>query len=100
MTETGTSGQAGYPALMAEYENLTVDLEFAEQSYRTALAALDGAIASSTRDSLYLATYIRPTLAEKSEYPRRVAIFGLAALFLGLGWAILSLIAYSLRDRS
>jgi capsular polysaccharide transport system permease protein len=100
VTETGTSGQAGYPALMAEYENLTVDLEFAEQSYRTALAALDGAIASSTRDSLYLATYIRPTLAEKSEYPRRLAIFGLAALFLGLGWAILSLIAYSLRDRS
>lgn len=100
VTETGATGQAGYPALLAEYENLTVDLEFAEQRYRTALAALDGAIANSARDSLYLATYIRPTLAEKSEYPRRAVIFGLAALFLGLGWAILSLIAYSLRDRN
>ncbi len=100
VAETGVAGQAGYPALLAEYENLTVDLEFAEQSYRSALAALDAAIASSTRDSLYLATFIRPTLAEKSEFPRRPVIFGLAALLLILGWSILSLIAYSLRDRS
>lgn len=100
VTETGVTGQAGYPALLAEYENLTVDLEFAEQSYRSALAALDAAIASSTRDSLYLATFIRPTLAEKSEFPRRGVIFGLASLVLILGWSILSLITYSLRDRS
>ena len=100
VAEDGVTGRAGYPALLAEYETLTVDLEFAEQSYRSALAALDAAIANSTRDALFLANYIRPTLAEKSEFPRRKVIFGLAALVLVLGWSILSLIAYSLRDRS
>ena len=54
----------------------------------------------ATRQSRYLATYIRPTLAQESEYPRREIIAGLAALFLLLVWAIAALVYYSIRDRS
>lgn len=89
-----------YPALIAEYEGLTVDSNFAEESYRAARAALDIARANASRQSRYLATYIAPTLAQTSEYPRRWVIFGLAGLFLLLGWASMTLIYYSIRDRS
>ncbi|MEL6450270.1 MAG: sugar transporter [Pseudomonadota bacterium] len=89
-----------YPTLIAEFEALSVDREFAEESYRAALAALDVARAQAARQSRYLATYVAPTRAETSEYPQRIFIFALAALFLTLTWAILALVYYSIRDRS
>ena len=88
-----------YPTLMAEFESLTVDREFAEETYRAALAALDVARDKASRQSRYLATYITPTLAERAEYPQREILMALAALFLTLAWAIGALIFYSVRDR-
>lgn len=88
-----------YPTLIAEYEGLIVDREYAEESYRAALAALDIAREKASRQSRYLATYIRPTLAESSEYPQRPVLLGLAILFLGMAWGILVLVYYSIRDR-
>ena len=88
-----------YPALMSEFEGLTVDQQFAEQVYRAALTARDAAYDNAQRQTRYLATYIKPTLADSPEYPQRGLIFGLAALFLLLGWGIMVLIYYSIRDR-
>lgn len=90
---------ADYPTLISEYEGLIVDREYAEQSYTAALTALDVAREKASRQSLYLATYIRPTLAQSSEYPQRLTLLGLAALFLTLAWGILVLVYYSIRDR-
>lgn len=89
-----------YPRLIAEYEGLVVDRVFAEENYRAALAALDLARANASRQSRYLATYIEPTLAQTSEYPRRMTIIGMVILFLTLGWSIMALVYYSIRDRS
>ncbi|SLN46150.1 Chain length determinant protein [Roseovarius litorisediminis] len=89
-----------YPTLIAEFESLTVDREVAEETYRAALTAMDVARANASRQSRYLATYIKPTLADESEFPRRFVLSGLAALFLGLSWSIMALIYYSIRDRS
>lgn len=61
-------GVEGYPALIAEYESLTVDREYAEETYRAALAQLDAAKASAARQSRYLAAYALPTLAEAPIY--------------------------------
>jgi len=88
-----------YPELLAEYESLTVDREFAEETYRVALAALDMARSNAARQSRYLATYVSPTLPQTAEYPKRISILGIAALFLVLFWAIISLTFYALRDR-
>lgn len=98
-TETGAVGE-DYPKLIAEFEALTVDRQYAEESYRAALSALELARAKADRQSRYLATYVRPTLPETSEFPRRFVLSGLALLFLTLFWAILALIYYSIRDRS
>ena len=75
------------------------DAEFAEQTYRAALTALDVARTNALRQSRYLAVYIRPTLPETAGFPRRETIVGLAILFLTLGWAIMALVYYSIRDR-
>ena len=96
--EVGIDGE-DYPTLMAQFEGLTVDREFAEQAYRAALTALDVARTNSARQSRYLAVYIRPSLPESAEFPRRGAILGLSLMFLVLGWAIMALVYYSIRDR-
>ncbi|WP_151720693.1 sugar transporter [Gemmobacter serpentinus] len=88
-----------YPDLIAEFERLTVDLQFAEESYRTALAAVDLARANASRQSLYLAPYIRPTLPQTAEFPQRLVLTGLVSIFLLLIWAIGTLVFYSIRDR-
>lgn len=87
-----------YPTLLAEYEGLIADREFAEETYRAALTALDAARAEATRQNRYLATYVAPTLPTTAEYPRRWTLLGLTTLFLLLSWSILALIYYSIRD--
>ncbi len=97
-TSSTATGEA-YPALLAEYERLTVDREYAEEAYRTALAALDIARANAARQSRYLATFIQPTLPQTAEFPQRWTMFGIAALFSFLAWASLALMYYAIRDR-
>ena len=98
-TETNIAGE-NYPALIAEFESLTVDLQFAEETYRAALAGVDVARANASRQSLYLAAYITPTLPQTAEYPQRFVLSGGIALFLLLLWSIGALIYYSARDRN
>lgn len=85
--------------LVGAYEALAVDLEFAQQAYTAARATYDSARNEARRQSRYLAAHVRPTKAEKSQYPDRLQILGLMALFLFLLWAVVVLTAYALRDR-
>jgi capsular polysaccharide transport system permease protein len=98
LEDVGSNGE-DYPTLMAEFESLVVDREFAEESYRAALAAVDVARTSSARQSRYLAVFIRPTMPESAGFPRRDLIIALTLFFSVLAWAILALIYYSIRDR-
>jgi capsular polysaccharide transport system permease protein len=95
----GGGGGEDYATLLSEYERLAVDREFAEQAYTAALATYDQAQAEARRKSRYLAAYIKPTLAQSSQYPKRLVLLGLAGFFLVAGWAIAVLIFYSVRDR-
>ena len=94
----GPNGQ-DYATTIAEFERLTVEREYAETAYSAALSALDAARADARRESRYLAAFIRPTLAEKSEFPQRELLVALVGAFSFLIWAISSLIFYALRDR-
>jgi capsular polysaccharide transport system permease protein len=94
-----TDDSDAYPRLIARFESLRVDQEFAEQTYRAALTAFDAARSNAARQSLYLATYIRPTLAQRAEYPERALLSALIFGFLFMVWSITALVYYSLRDR-
>lgn len=98
-TEDVTVIDTDYPRLLAQFESLAVDTQFAEQNYTAALTALDAARSNAMRQSLYLATYIRPTLAQRAEYPQRLLLVALTFCFLLLIWSVVALIYYSLRDR-
>jgi len=88
-----------YPRLIAQFEGLQVDQAFAEATYQAALMALDAARSNASRQNLYLAKFIQPTLAEQAQYPRAFQIIGLVFLFTILLWAVLALIYYSIRDK-
>ena len=98
-TQDVTVFDTDYPRLIAQFESLTVNQEFAERTYTAALAALDAARSTAERQSLYLATYVHPTLAQRAEYPERALLVFLTLLFASLIWSALALIYYSLRDR-
>jgi capsular polysaccharide transport system permease protein len=85
--------------IVGRFEELRVDLEFAETTYLKALSAFEASIEKARRKSRYLATFVEPTLAERSEYPRRETVLAIAGLFLFLIWAVVALVLYSIRDR-
>lgn len=97
----GGSGKSGkdFATLVSEYERLSVDREFAEQAYTAALSAFDAAQSEAQRQSRYLAAYVKPTLPQSAQYPQRLLLLALTAMFLFLGWAVMVLIYYSIRDR-
>jgi capsular polysaccharide transport system permease protein len=99
ITGSGDDNQALFSTLVGEYERLIVDREFAEQTYISALAGRDAALAEARRQSRYLAAHIEPTRAERALYPQRAVLLGLLGLFLFMIWAILVLVSYSLKDR-
>lgn len=88
-----------FAQLMGRFEELSVEVEFAEQSYVQALGALDGAKSEARRQSRYLAAHIKPTHADRPEYPRKFQITILVAFFSFFMWTILVMVYYSLRDR-
>jgi capsular polysaccharide transport system permease protein len=98
-TALGVGGsQTALSDVVGTYEELLVDLEFANTAYTQALAALAAARAEARRQSRYLAPHVTPTAAESALYPRRAMLAGLLLLFLALGWSILTLVYYNMRD--
>lgn len=95
----GGAGVTDYARLVDQFEELRVDLEFAEKTYVSALSAYDGAVAEARRQSRYLAAYVEPTLAQTPLYPQRGVIVLVGSFILFGLWAVAVLIFYSLRDR-
>ncbi|WP_245749299.1 capsule biosynthesis protein [Jannaschia pohangensis] len=96
---TGGDSDTVFANILSEYEGLAVDRQFAEEAYRSSLAAFDSAQAEARRQSRYLAAHVEPTLAEASEYPRRALLLSLMSLFLFLFWSSLTLVFYAVKDR-
>jgi capsular polysaccharide transport system permease protein len=92
-------GNTRFADLVAEFEGLRAEQEFAEDTYRAARSAYDAALAEARRQSRYLAAHVAPTMAESAIYPRRLQLALLVALFSFLIWGIVVLAAYALRDR-
>ncbi len=89
---------AAYPDLLARHEQLVTDREIAEQSHAAALSSYEMAQTDAMRQSRYLAVYIQPSLPETSRYPMRWTLLGLVILFAFLGWTVVTIVAYSIRD--
>ncbi|MEM1100408.1 MAG: capsule biosynthesis protein [Pseudomonadota bacterium] len=97
--EAASGTNAPQADVVAAFERLSVERDFAREAYVAARAAFDAARTDARRQTRYLAAHILPTQAQTPRYPDRLSLFGLAALFLLLGWSALTLLVYGIRDR-
>ncbi|GAA0787941.1 hypothetical protein GCM10009077_44290 [Roseibium denhamense] len=85
---------------ISNFSDLKLEEEFANQFYTTALAGLEKARQDADQKTMYLATFIRPTLSEQAQYPHRF-LYSLG-FFLGLlgFWGVCIMMYYNVRDRT
>jgi len=81
--------EASLPKLIAEYERLVLEREFAERSFASARVAYDAARIEAERQRLFIERISSPTAADYPEYPHRllgiVVVFVLAQILFVLG---------------
>lgn len=69
--------------LAGDFRELEIEVNFAEQAYKSATMSMETARLESTRKIKSLVLVASPTLPDDPEYPRRA--YDLLALFLGFG---------------
>lgn len=84
---------------VGRYEALKVESEIARTAYQAALASYETARIEARRKQRYLSTFVAPTKSEAPQYPERYFLGGLVVVFLLLGWSILVMLGYNVRDR-
>ena len=94
------SQEGNLNAVVGEYEDLTIEVEFAQKQLVTAMSALESARVHEVAKSRYVVAFQQPTLPDESLYPRpflfTAYVFVGALLLLGLG----SLITASIREHA
>jgi capsular polysaccharide transport system permease protein len=86
--------------VMAKFEQLNLDLQYAQNFVVSSRQMLDQARANAAAQHLYLTPYVTPAVAESATYPKRgtmILMYGLA--FFGL-WLIGLLIVRSIREHA
>ena len=98
------AGQSSEPgnlnALVADYEDLTMEAEFAQKQLVSAMTSLEQSRIQQMAQSRYVVAYQQPTLPDESLYPRPFLftfyVFAGMLLFLG----IVSLVWASIREHA
>jgi capsular polysaccharide transport system permease protein len=86
--------------VMADYERLMVEREFAEKHYVSALSSLEMARIRAEGKSRYLVAFAPPTLPEESLWPRRFLSTGVAFAATALIFGIASLVIAAIREHA
>lgn len=97
---TSTEASSSITQRLGEYEELAVDLEFLQQTYITALASLEGARLEADRQQRYVATFVNPSLPQEPLYPRRFLNCIIVAACAFMGWGILTMFVYIVREHT
>ncbi|MDX5594359.1 lipopolysaccharide biosynthesis protein [Pseudovibrio sp. SPO723] len=85
-------------SMIASYEELELENQFAQKAYVAALASLEQSRAEADRLQRYLAVFERPATPEQAIYPRRITNTLLLIVGLIIVWSIGTLMVYSVRD--
>lgn len=83
---------------MGEYEQLTLQREFAVKSLAAAEAALETARVDARRKQLYLERVVSPNLPDKAERPRRLLAIITVVVTCFLAYGTIALILAGLRE--
>jgi capsular polysaccharide transport system permease protein len=96
-----TVSAAGQPALsesMARFERQKLEHQLAEQQYLAAAGAFERARVEMSTQEVYLATILRPVLAQDAIYPKRVWIFSVVLFSSLLLWGFVVGLAVLIRN--
>lgn len=94
----GSTGSA-LSTIVGDYEQINLEVQFAQAMVTSAMQALDQARANAAAQHLYITPYVRPSLPESSTYPRRLlSVAALGALAFAI-WLIGLMIVKSIRER-
>lgn len=96
----GASGSDGnnMAQRLGALSSVQIDLDLARQQYALAAVNFENARINSETQHAYLVTFVQPTLAEKSTYPRRLWEWSIIVLSSLLIWSLLVGIAFMVRD--
>lgn len=89
------TGQTGAMApILAEYEQLRLQVDFAQSRYASALSALETARIQAFKQQLFVTRIVEPNLPERALFPRSTlntltVFFGLL-LSYGIGWLVIA----------
>jgi capsular polysaccharide transport system permease protein len=90
---------AALSSVIAEYEQLDLERQFAQNMVTSTMAALDAARANAASQHLYITPYVRPSLPESSVYPRRILAIGTVAGLALIVWLIGLMLGRSVLER-
>jgi capsular polysaccharide transport system permease protein len=96
--DTASASDGTIGGLIADFEALTIDREFAEKAYLSALASLERVRLDALRQQRYLATIVPPAMPEDALYPRRVLNTFMVLIGTFCLWGLSTLIGLAVRD--
>jgi capsular polysaccharide transport system permease protein len=89
-----TGGGGALAPRLSRYEELSLEKDFAEKEYASALAAQQAAEIDLQKQHTYLARIVEPRQAQESTYPKRwltlVSTFVLLSVAYGVGWLVIA----------
>ena len=94
----GAEGKA-LSAVIAEYEQLDLERQFAQTMLAGAATALDQARAASASQHLYITPYVRPSLPQSAIYPRPFMSILTVAVLAFAFWVAFLMVMRSIRER-
>ncbi|MBN2427400.1 MAG: capsule biosynthesis protein [Deltaproteobacteria bacterium] len=86
--------------LVSDYERLTVEREFGEKLYISALSSMEMARVRAESKSRYLVAFSEPSLPEESLYPKRFLSIGVIFTGASLLFGIVSLVIAAIREHA
>ncbi len=86
------------PEALAKFQSIQLHASFAGQALTQALNALVRAHELAAERQIYLAIFVKPTLAESSLYPNRLSSVFIIFLAAGAAWCLSVFVLYTVRD--
>ena len=93
--EKGADSLAQRAGVLSRHQ---IELSLAQQRYGVAASAFENARVDLETQRAYLISFLRPTLAEKSLYPRRWIEWAIIVAPTSIGWLALVAVAFLVRD--
>jgi capsular polysaccharide transport system permease protein len=93
--ERATDSLAQHAGVLSRHQ---IELSLAQQRYALAASSFESARVDLETQRAYLVSFLRPTLAEKSLYPRRWMEWAIIVAPATIGWLALVAVAFLVRD--